>query len=228
MAWSDWANAIEIPDTAGIRYNAATGRNYLAQYGEYAMGGPMVAPGDPTWYMSYEPHANRSNEGAFVRHDSVGNVVNIGNFAPREKHLRNGLLAAAGVAAFGFGGAALMGAGGAGGGVGGVTGAASGGGSGAFLGEGVVSGVGSWDAALTAASQGATSTASTIGSTFKSALSGAQNYLKPALGLVSTLTGGATAGEGDYVPIDQSASAGINPLVWVALAVGVGYLLLEK
>lgn len=194
MAWSDWANAIEIPDTAGIRFNPATGRNYLAQYGEYAMGGPMVAPGDPTWYMSYEPHANRSNEGAFVRHDSVGNVVNIDNFAPREKHLRNGLLAAAGVAAFGFGGAALMAAGGgAGGGVGGVT-----------------------------------STASTIGSTFKSALSGAQTYLKPALGLVSTLTGGATAGEGDYVPIDQPASAGIHPLVWVALAVGVGYLLLEK
>lgn len=230
MAWSDWANAIEIPDTAGIRFNAATGRNYLAQYGEYSMGGPMVAPGDPTWYMSFEPHANRSNEGAFVRHDSAGNVVSIDNFAPREKHLRNGLLAAAGVAAFGFGGAALLGSGAASGGVtGGVTGAASSGGSGAFLGEGVLSGVGSWDAAYAAAQGATTSAASTIGSTFKSALSTAQTYLKPAMSLASALTGGVTGGEPQpYVPIDQPGAAGVNPLVWLALGAGVLFLLMDR
>lgn len=227
MAWSDWANAIEIPDSAGTRYNAATGRNYLAQYGEYSMGGPTVNPGEPTWYMSWEPHANRSNEGAFVRHDAVGNVVNTSNFAPREKTVRNGLLAAAGVAAFGFGGAALLS--GAGGATGGITGAASStGGSGAFLGEGVMSGVGSWDAAYTAAASGAGSTASTIGSTLKGAFSTAQTYLKPALGLVSSLTGGVTGGEGGYVPIDQPAATGINPLVWLAVGAGVLYLLLER
>ena len=231
MAWRDWENAIEIPDTAGVRFNAATGRNYLAQYGEYSMGGPIVAPGEPTWYMSFEPHANRSNEGAFVRHDSAGNVVNIANFAPREKTVRNGLLAAAGVAAFGFGGAALMGAGGGvGGATGAATGAASGGGSGAFLGEGVVSGVGSWDAAYAAATQGATSTAASIGSTVKSALSGAQTYLKPVMSLASALTGGATAGEPQpaYVPFDQSGAGGINPLVWLALAGGVLFLLMDR
>lgn len=223
MAWSDYDNAIDAGIGAGVRFNAATGptgRYYQAQY-DNSVGEGYV----PVGYISWEPHANRSNEGAFVRHDADGNVTAIDNFNPREKTFRNAVLAAAGVAAFGFGGAALMASSaGAGGVTGGVTGAASSGSSGAFLGEGVLSGVGSWDAAYAAAS----TTATTAGTTLQSALSAAKTYLKPALGLVSSLTGGATTGEGAYVPIDQPAASGIHPLVWVGVAVGVLYLLLEK
>lgn len=228
MAWSDYDNAIDAGIGAGVRFNAATGptgRYYQAQY-DNSVGDGYV----PVGYISWEPHANRSNEGAFVRHDANGNVTDVTNFAPREKTFRNALLAAAGVAGFGFGGAALLGSGGVGGATGAATGAASGGGSGAFLGEGVVSGVGSWDAAYAAATQGATSTAASIGSTVKSALSGAQTYLKPVMSLASALTGGATAGEPQpaYVPFDQTGAGGINPLVWLALAGGVLFLLMDR
>lgn len=227
MAWKDWENAVEIPDTQGIRFNAATGRNYMAQYGEYAMGGPLVAPGEPTWYVSFEPHANRSNEGAFVRHDSAGNVSSIGNFEKTGHEFRNFLLAAgAGVGAAFAAGAAGAGAGAS------VTGGATAaevGGSGAFLGEAPWTLTGTAPLDFGAAT---TSAASSVASTVKSLYSSVGGLLKPALGLASAFTGGATGTTPpptQFVPFDQpGALGGVNPLVWVGLAAFVGYLMLEK
>lgn len=217
MAWGDYDNAVDAGIGAGVRFNAATGRNYQAVY-EHADGTPVAITG----YISWEPHANRSNEGAFVRHDASGNVTGIDNFDPKNKSFRNFLVAVAGMSAAGL----AIGAAGASA-TGGVTGAATGG-SGAFLGEGVLSGVGSWDAAYTAALGGASTTATTVGSTLKSALSSAQTFFKPALSLASALTGGATGTTPQYVPFDQPATANsINPLVWIGLAIVAVYLFKE-
>lgn len=228
MAWSDYVNAVpaEIGGDAGVRFNVATGRNYLAIY-ENVGGGTETAPTTSvvTGYISFEPHANRSNEGAFVRHDLDGNVTGYGNFDARSKSFRNFLLAVAA----GVGGAALAGASITGSVTGAATSAGAAGGSGAFLGEGVVSGIGSWDAAYAAAASGASTTATTVGSTLKSALSSASTFLKPALSLASTLTGKGGVTDPQYVPFDQPATASqVNPLVWVALTVGAVYLLLDN
>lgn len=224
MAWADWSNAVEIPDTAGTRFNAATGRNYLAQYGEYSMGGPIVAAGEPTWYISFEPHANRSNEGAFVRHNSAGKPVSIDSFAPRNKDFRNWLIAVASMGA----GAAAYGAMSAGAGAtGGVTGASAAGGSGAFLGEGALSGVASWDAALSGASTVASSAASTVGGTLKSLYSSVSGLVKPAMGLASALSGGGQENP-QYVPFDQPADTGTNPLLWLGVAAAGLYFLTAR
>lgn len=108
--WTDFADGELQENSGGVRFNPRTGRNYQAQY-EFDENGQIK---NLTGYISWEPHANRSNEGAFVRHDASGNVTGDDNFNPREKTFRNAILAAGGVAGVGFGGAALLGAGGGG------------------------------------------------------------------------------------------------------------------
>lgn len=220
--WAEYVNAVQVPGSGAMYFNPATGRNYIALFANAGLEGYGAEGGDyvlgaPTGYLSWDPSSNRDNQGPYLIHDAAGSVTGRGNFTKAQNIERLALTYGAALAAFGFGGSALMG--------GGATASAGGtlGANGAFLGEGVASGVGAWDAALSGIGTTASSTAASVGASLKS-LPGLVKQAGPLLSALG-LTGAAASPQPARVATAQTGD-GINPLWLLGGAVAL-YLILK-
>lgn len=222
--WADYSRAEEVPAAGGMRYNPATGRNYIARYGDAGLSGYGAEGGDwltgpPTGYLSWDPTSNRDNQGPYLIHDVDGNVIGRGNFTKAQNIERLALTYGAALAAFGFGGNALLG--------GSTTTGATGTLSKAALDGTTAFGANSVAGAYelgTLASTAASSTAASIGATIKS-IPGLVKSAGPLLSSLGLASGAAASPQTARVATTQTGD-GINPL-WLIGGAVAAYLLLK-
>lgn len=224
--WADFINAAEVPESGGLRYNAATGRNYLAMYGDAGLQGYGAEGGDyllgaPTAYLSFDPSATRDNQGPYLIHDAAGNITGRGNFTKAQNIERLALTYAAILAAAGYGASTLLGSG-TPAGAGGALSKAALDGTTAF---GANSVAGAYELGSLASSIGTTAstTAASIGESLKS-LPGLVKQAGPLLSALG-LTGAAASPQPARVATAQTG-ADLTPLWLIGGAVAL-YLILK-